>query len=125
MTSASEVPDVEAAAVAGVASVVPSAVTMSTLNFTNQYPVFSASIQRPYTEIAVLRAPGEGGPWTELCSLPNDSATYTDTTCPVGVPCYYRVVATYTDSNNVRTFGGRWFSDARLRVREGFVISVC
>ena len=105
VTSASDVPDVEAAAAAGVASVAPS-VAISTLNFTNQYPVLSATIKRPYTEIAVLRAPGEGGPWTELCSLPNDSATYTDTTCPVGVPCYYRVVATYTDSNNVRTFGG-------------------
>ena len=106
VTSASEVSDVEAAAVAGVASVMPSAVTISTLNHTNQYPVLSASIQRPYTEIAVLRAPGEGGPWTEIGTMSNDSTTYTDATCPIGVPCYYRVAAAYTDSSNIRTIGG-------------------
>ncbi len=104
--SAAEVPDVEAAAAAGATNVVPSAATVSTQSLESQCPVFSSTITRPYVEIAVLRAPGEGGPWTLLGSMPTDSATFTDTTCPIGVPCYYRVAAAYTDSNGVRTIGG-------------------
>ena len=104
--SAADVPDVEAAAAAGATNVVPSAATVSTQSLESQCPVFSSAITRPYVEIAVLRAPGEGGPWTFLGSMPTDSATFTDTTCPIGVPCYYRVAAAYTDSNGIRTIGG-------------------
>ena len=103
--SAEEVPDVEAAATAGVADVVPSDVTVSTMNFPNQNVIISVNVPRPYTEFAVLRAPGEGGPWT-LLGTATDTASYTDTTCPVGVPTYYRVVSVYADTNGTYIFGG-------------------
>ncbi len=104
---ASEVSAVEAAQAAGAVAITPSSATVSAQSLENQYPLFAnVAIQRPYAEIAVLRAPGEGGPWTFVGSMPNDSSTFADTTCPIGVPCYYRMATAYTDSNGVRTIGG-------------------
>ena len=103
--SADEVPDVEAAAAAGVADVVPSDVTVSTMNFPNQNAIISVNVPRPYTEFAVLRAPGEGGPWT-LLGMATDVASFTDTTCPAGVPSYYRVVTAYAGPSGTHIFGG-------------------
>lgn len=103
--TAAEVAEIEAAAAAGVAEVVPTDVAVEPLDFTNQYPVISASVARPYTGLIVLRAPGAGGPWTDIAVIDRDTQAYTDSSAAIGVPCYYRVVAAYTDSNGVRTIG--------------------
>ena len=104
--TATEAAEVEAAAATGVAAVAPTDCAMTTQGFTNDFPVFSATVARPYTEIVLLRAPGAGGPWTEVASCANDSLKVADTTAAIGVPGYYRVAAAYTDSQGVRTVGG-------------------
>ena len=52
-------------------------------------------VQPGVSASTVLRAPGANGPWTELARLSGVNA-YTDTTAPVGVLSYYRVVTDFT-----------------------------
>ncbi|MBR3222016.1 MAG: hypothetical protein IKF72_07240 [Kiritimatiellae bacterium] len=52
-------------------------------------------VQPGVSDSTVLRAPGANGPWTELARLSGVNS-YTDTTAPVGVLSYYRVVTGFT-----------------------------
>ncbi|MBQ3288531.1 MAG: hypothetical protein IJH50_03900 [Kiritimatiellae bacterium] len=53
------------------------------------------SVQPGVSASTILRAPGANGPWTEIAQL-NGVNAYTDTTAPVGVLSYYRVVTDFT-----------------------------
>ena len=48
-------------------------------------------VQPGVSASTILRAPGANGPWTEIAQL-NGVNAYTDTTAPVGVLSYYRIV---------------------------------
>ena len=54
----------------------------------------SWQVQPGVSDSTLLRAPGANGPWMELAQL-NGVNKYTDTTAPVGVLSYYRIVANF------------------------------
>ena len=65
----------------------------------DQHAVLSWKLPEAVTRTVVYRSFGEGGPWSVLAELENVE-TYTDSSAPLGVPCYYKLAFAFGDAED-------------------------